>query len=210
MTNMKNILRYASVAAVLAGGQLRRADERRLTLVERRRGQSSDHGRAALQRRSSCPSRRRTRACCPTTRRTSSDFVADYLQHGNGSIFDLARRPAPTLAAAIGYFGERLAVARRAALAHPGRHASRSRTAMRASRSAISAMSRRSTPCGDWSTNLANTASNQIIAEFRLRHAAQHRRPGRRSARSDRSRAPMTRATRRAARPCSTITRRAR
>ena len=38
--------------------------------------------------------------------------------------------------------------------------------------------------CGDWSEDLAFTMDNQTAQEFRLRGAAQYRRPDRRSARS--------------------------
>jgi pilus assembly protein CpaD len=89
-------------------------------------------------------------------------FVADFIQHGNGAI-SISAPAGPDAQAAIAYFGERLANA--------GVPRDRILVGTAPSRdgkvelgfigyAAITA------PCGDWSSNEADTASNRVSANF--------------------------------------------
>ena len=167
-----------------------------LTLVQRRRGQSSDLGRAALQRDQAAllgagrgPVARRCGALRAFRRRLSGARQRLDFDFGAGR----RRRPRRDrlFRGASGFAG-------RAAFAHPGGHA-RGADADRQVEIGYVGYVAHTDPCGDWSKDLAETASNQSRAEFRLRRAAQHRRHGRRPARSGDSRGRRRPATRRGA-----------
>ncbi|MBU6298807.1 MAG: CpaD family pilus assembly protein [Alphaproteobacteria bacterium] len=93
-----------------------------------------------------------------------SDFVADYLQHGNGSL-SVSVPAGGDSAAAISYFGERLA-----SMGVPRSHILVGTHEVTNGDSRVDvdyiAYIAHTAPCGDWSKSLAYTASNQSSPNF--------------------------------------------
>jgi len=93
-----------------------------------------------------------------------TDFVQDFLAAGNGSI-SISVPNGPASSAAIRYFGERLAamgVARNRILVGT-RDLESGDGAVELAYVTYSATT---APCGDWSDNVANTASNLPVSNF--------------------------------------------
>ncbi len=163
MSKMINILRYASVGAVLLAGSCAApfndgsalsndgAVNHPITVAP----QAVD-----LKLPFSAPEA----GLLPDDAARLSAFVADYLQHGNGSL-SVSVPAGGDSPAAISYFGERLAsmgVPRSRILV--GTHD----VANGDTRVDINYITyvARTAPCGDWSKSLADTASNQSSPNF--------------------------------------------
>ncbi|MEI9996311.1 MAG: CpaD family pilus assembly protein [Rhizomicrobium sp.] len=84
-------------------------------------------------------------------------FVADYIQHGNGAI-SISAPAGRDASATIAYFGERLAAA-----GVPRERILVGTRAMPDGKVELGYISYEAStaPCGDWSTNMADTASNR-------------------------------------------------
>ena len=93
-----------------------------------------------------------------------SAFVADYLEHGDGAI-SITAPSGPSSGAAIGYFAERLASlgVPRGRIMVGSRDAQNGDTRVEIGYIGYSA---HTDPCGDWSTSVADTASNLSTPNF--------------------------------------------
>jgi len=89
-------------------------------------------------------------------------FVADYIQHGNGAI-SIAAPAGRDSSAAISYFGERLAAAGvpRERILVGTRDMPDGKVEL-----AYIGYVATTAPCGDWSVNLGDTASNRVDPNF--------------------------------------------
>ena len=163
MTKTRTILRSATVAAVLLAGAARR---RYSDLNARSNDGAMNHPSwwSRDMSRSSCLSRRSGRALArrhgqaspPSSPSISSTAMARFRS---------AAPAGPSSGAAISYFAERLAW--RACRADASWWARATpRTAIRAWRSAISAIMRIPMPCGDWSQDVSDTASESTTPNF--------------------------------------------
>lgn len=163
MSKMINILRYASIGAVLLAGSCAApfndgsalSNDGAVNHPISVAPQSVD-----LKLSFSAPDA----GLLPEDAAQLNQFVADYLQHGNGSI-SVSVPAGSNSPAAISYFGERLAsmgVPRSRILV--GTHDVTNGDA-RVDVNYITYVAH-TKPCGDWSTNLANTASNESSPNF--------------------------------------------
>ncbi len=159
---MKDILRYASIVAVLLAGSCTGSLDK-LTLSN---DGAVNHPISVEARYTTIklPFSAPDAGLLPEDSAHFDQFVANYLERGSGSI-SISAPAGSDSSAAISYFAERLA-----SLGVP-----RSRILV-GTREATSADRQveigyvgyvaHSDPCGDWSTDLANTASNQTAPNF--------------------------------------------
>ena len=159
---MKNILRYASVAAVLLAGSCT-APMNELTLSND--GQVNHPITVAPHYNTiKLPFTASDAGLLPDEEARFEGFVADYLAHANGSV-SISPPAGADAPAAIRYFAERLAEL----------GVERSRIMVGTHQSADGdgqveigyvGYVAQTDPCGDWSKDLAYTASNQTAPNF--------------------------------------------
>lgn len=161
MTNLKSVLRYASIAAVLLAGSC-------AAPINDGEGLMSDgavnHPIAvaphynALKLPFSAPEA----GLMPDDAERLSQFVADYLEHGNGALSVSAPAGADA-SAALGYFGERLTAmgVPRARILVGTHDATDGRVEI-----GYIGYTAHTDPCGDWSKNLGDTSANRTAADF--------------------------------------------
>jgi pilus assembly protein CpaD len=156
---MKNILRYASVVAVLLAGSCTGP----VTLSNDgavNHPITVEPHYSAIKLPFSAPAT----GLLPEDASRLDEFATLYLEHGNGAL-SISAPAGPEASAAIGYFAERLAslgVARSRIMVGTHEAADGDR------RVEIGYMAyvAQTDPCGDWSENLANTAANQSSPNF--------------------------------------------
>ncbi|MGA7676030.1 MAG: CpaD family pilus assembly protein [Rhizomicrobium sp.] len=159
---MKNTLRYVAVAAVLLAGSCA-APMNQDTLSNDgavNHPISVEAHYTAIKLPFSAPDE----GLLPEDAARFDQFVADYLERGSGSISVSAPAGADA-SAAIGYFAERLASlgVPRSRILVGTREASGADTQVEIGYVGYVA---RTDPCGDWSKDLAETASNQSAPNF--------------------------------------------
>ena len=159
---MKNILRYAAVAAVLLAGSCT-APMNELTLSN---DGAANHPITVEARYTSIklPFSTPAAGLLPEDAARLDEFVANYLERGSGSL-SISAPAGRDASAAIGYFAERLAslgVARSRIMV--GTHeATDGEDRVEIGYTGYVARTDR---CGDWSKDLANTAANQSSPNF--------------------------------------------
>jgi pilus assembly protein CpaD len=159
---MKNILRYASVAAILLAGSCT-GPMNDLTLSN---DGAANHPITVQPRYTAIklPFSSPDAGLLPEDAARFDDFVADYLEHASGSI-SVSAPAGSDASAAISYFAERLAslgVPRARILV--GTHEAAGGDAL--VEIGYVGYVAQSDPCGDWSKDLAETASNQSSPNF--------------------------------------------
>jgi pilus assembly protein CpaD len=159
---MKNILRYASVAAVLLAGSCT-APMNELTLSNDgavNHPITVEPSYTAIKLPFSAPAA----GLLPEDAARLDEFVALYLERGNGAL-TISAPAGREASAAIGYFAERLAalgVARSRIMV--GTHEATGGEE-RVEISYVGYVAH-TDPCGDWSKDLSNTAANQSVPNF--------------------------------------------
>ena len=159
---MKNILRYACVAAVLLAGSCA-APLNELTLSNDgavNHPIAVEPSNTAIKLPFSAPAA----GLLPEDAARLDEFVAQYLERGNG-LLSISAPAGRDSAAAIGYFAERLASlgVERSRIMVGTHEAASDDTNVEISYIGYVA---HTDPCGDWSKDLSNTASNQSAPNF--------------------------------------------
>jgi len=163
MTKTMDVLRYATVAAVLLAGSCAAPYN---DLDARSNDGAINHPITVEPRYEAIklPFSAPAAGLLPDDTAKFSAFVADYLEHGDGAI-SITAPSGPSSGAAIGYFAERLASlgVPRGRIMVGSRDSANGDTRVEIGYIGYSA---HTDPCGDWSTSVADTASNLSTPNF--------------------------------------------